>query len=212
MITKLFSDGACLGNPGPGGYAALIQCGKKEFIVKGGEPLTTNNRMEMRACLEGLKKFFKLKIPLRKVEVYSDSSLLVKTMGSGWKKKENIDLWNDILSLVSKFEEKGGKISWHWVKGHAGHPENEKCDRLAMAEAKKMQKKTSGKDAPLPSASPFFCQHCGKPVKGKLSKRKQGNLIRADCDLCGRFIKFAKHSKDILERVENPKQTSFFAL
>lgn len=195
MEIFIYTDGSSLGNPGPGGYGALLKIQRKEIVVKGGAPMTTNNRMEMTAAIEALKKVKALKFSAKKINIFSDSNLVVKTMAHGWKKKENIDLWQALLQLVASFESKGCKFEWHWVKGHASHPENTKCDALAVAEAKKIQKKSGGAKTTVTFSPAFFCQRCGKPVKGKLTKLAESDLIRADCELCGKFIKFAKHTR-----------------
>lgn len=217
MQVKIFCDGACLGNPGPGGYAAITRIeppaagAQKEIVIKGGEAHTTNNRMEMRGFIEAFRKFLSLgslRSEAKTVAVFSDSSLLVKTMNHSWKKKENLDLWNELLLLVQKFEEKGGKVSWHWVKGHAGHPENTRCDKLANGEAKKFKYKARG--ATLPKTTSFFCNYCGKAVSGKLTRLSSSGLIKASCELCGKFIKFAKHTKEILDRTKTPEQKQLF--
>jgi ribonuclease HI len=131
MKAEIYSDGSCLGNPGPGGWATLIRYKNKIYRIQGGEPETTNNRMEMLAALNGLRAVFQNFDDVKEIEVYSDSSLLINTMSKGWKRKANLDLWEQFLPVLDK----GAKISWHWVKGHAGHKENEDCDKRAMAEA-----------------------------------------------------------------------------
>ncbi len=135
----LFSDGSSLGNPGPGGYCAILRYKDKERIVKGGEPHTTNNRMELRAVIEGLKA---LKEPCI-VDIYSDSSYVVRAINewlSNWQKKnfknvKNPDLWREFLEVAAPH-----KIRAHWVKGHAGHEENERCDTIAKEMAAQYQK------------------------------------------------------------------------
>ncbi len=135
----LYTDGACKGNPGPGGWAAILihPATGKEREISGAEPATTNNRMELTAVIEGLRL-------LRKpadVDVYSDSRYVVQGMTSwihdwvrrGWKtaaKKPvlNEDLWRTLAKLV----ETQKSVHFHWVEAHAGHPENERCDRLAV--------------------------------------------------------------------------------
>jgi ribonuclease HI len=134
----LFSDGSALGNPGPGGYGAILRYGDKEREVSGGEVHTTNNRMELLAVIEGLRA---LKEPCR-VEIISDSSYVVKGINEwldGWvkrdfKKVKNPDLWMDYLDVS-----KGHVINAIWVRGHNGHIENERCDILAKEEAQKMK-------------------------------------------------------------------------
>jgi len=132
---EIFCDGACSGNPGPGGYGAILRCGGSEKEISGGAPDTTNNRMEMTAVIEALRQ---LKRPCR-VIITTDSQYVVKGMTEwivgwqrkGWRnsKKEpvlNRDLWEMLLE-----ESKRHTIDWKWVRGHAGHAENERCDQLA---------------------------------------------------------------------------------
>ena len=134
----LFSDGSALGNPGPGGYGAILRYNDKERIISGGEAHTTNNRMELLGVIEGLRA---LKEPCQ-VEVISDSSYVVKGINEwlgGWiardfKKVKNPDLWTDYLEVS-----KPHKIKATWVRGHNGHDENEKCDLIAKEQAN-MQK------------------------------------------------------------------------
>ncbi len=134
----LFSDGSSLGNPGAGGYGTILRYKDKEKILSGGERLTTNNRMELKGVIEGLKA---LKEPCF-VEIVSDSSYVVKGINewlSNWVKKDfkkvkNPDLWKEYLKVS-----KNHKINALWVRGHAGHEENERCDLLAKKEAQKMK-------------------------------------------------------------------------
>lgn len=135
---ELFTDGACSGNPGPGGYGVILRSEGHEKELSGGEPETTNNRMELTAVIVGLQA---LKRPCS-VDIYSDSQYFVNgiTKGwaeswkrRGWKKSDgkpalNPDLWETVLQELSRHE-----YTIHWVKGHAGHPENERCDALAVA-------------------------------------------------------------------------------
>ena len=138
MIIEIYTDGSCLGNPGPGGWAFLLRTGSKEIRKSGGQIYTTNNRMEMLAVIEGLRevheKFTKAKEEAQ-IKIYSDSSLVVKTMTDNWKRKKNLDLWEELAPLVMELN-----ISWNWVKGHAGHEENEDCDVRAQREARKQEK------------------------------------------------------------------------
>lgn len=134
----LFSDGSALGNPGPGGYGAILRFGDKEREISGGEAHTTNNRMELLAVIEGLRA---LKEPCN-VEIISDSSYVVKGINEwleNWikrdfKKVKNPDLWREYIEVS-----KGHKINAIWVRGHNGHIENERCDILAKIEAQKMK-------------------------------------------------------------------------
>lgn len=141
---EIFTDGACSGNPGPGGYGTILKCGPHEKELSGGEEKTTNNRMELTAVIEGLKA---LNRPCD-VTIYSDSQYVVNgiTKGwaeswkrNGWKKSDkkpalNADLWDALLTELAKHN-----VTFHWVKGHAGHPENERCDDLAVMESLKFQ-------------------------------------------------------------------------
>lgn len=143
---ELFTDGACSGNPGPGGWGCILRYGTVEKELSGGEANTTNNRMEMTAVIEGLSA---LKEPCV-VILYSDSLYVCNGIKLGWarkwkknnwmrNKKEpaiNPDLWKKILKLIDIHE-----VEVVWVKGHAGHPENERCDRLAVAAAEKYKRK-----------------------------------------------------------------------
>ena len=134
-VVRIYTDGACKGNPGPGGWGALLQSGGKERELFGGEPHTTNNRMELTAvirALEALKRSCE-------VEVYTDSQYVQKGVSEwlrDWKRRgwrtadkkpvKNVDLWQELDRLAATH-----RIAWHWVRGHAGHPENERADALA---------------------------------------------------------------------------------
>ncbi len=136
-LVEIYTDGACSGNPGPGGWAAILKYGEHRKTLTGGARLTTNNRMEVQAAIEALRA---LKQPCR-VKLYTDSEYLVKAMTEGWvqrwkaqgwmrNKKEptlNRDLWGALLQLTQQHE-----VSWIWVRGHADTPDNEACDRLAV--------------------------------------------------------------------------------
>jgi len=134
----LYSDGSSLGNPGPGGYGGILVFKDKRKEYSGGHAHTTNNRMELQGVIEGLKL---LKEPCD-VEVVSDSSYVVKAINEwleGWVRKDfakvkNVDLWKEYLE-VSKPHHVHGR----WVRGHNGHPENERCDTLAKNEAERMK-------------------------------------------------------------------------
>ena len=136
----LFSDGSALGNPGPGGFGTILRFGNKEREIVGSEPHTTNNRMELKGVIEGLKA---LKEPCR-VVIVSDSSYVVKAINEwleNWVKKDfkkvkNVDLWQEYLSVSRPH-----KIEAKWVRGHDGHVENERCDLLARSEAQKVKER-----------------------------------------------------------------------
>jgi len=137
----IYTDGACTGNPGPGGYAALIVRDGETQEISGGFARTTNNRMEILAAISGLET---LERP-SKVTVYSDSQYVVNAISKGWAKRwqannwmrnpkeaaVNPDLWTRLLALCAKHE-----VEFSWVRGHAGHPENERCDFLSTRAAR----------------------------------------------------------------------------
>ena len=130
----LYTDGAASGNPGPGGYGIVLRCGRLEKELSGGFALTTNNRMELLAVIIGLEQ---IKWENAEVHVVSDSSYVVNALNEGWlegwkrkgfKGKKNVDLWLRFDAVYSRH-----RVAFHWIKGHAGHPENERCDALAVA-------------------------------------------------------------------------------
>ena len=138
----LYTDGACSGNPGPGGWGAILSYNGVEKELSGGDANTTNNRMELLAVISGLEA---LKEPCR-VELYSDSKYVIDGLSKGWaaswrkngwrkadkKPALNPDLWEKLLNLVEKHE-----LSYYWVKGHADNPYNNRCDQLAVTESQK---------------------------------------------------------------------------
>lgn len=143
---EIFTDGACSGNPGPGGWGAILRYGNAEKELSGGEELTTNNRMELTACIEALKA---LKEPCD-VTLTTDSQYVANGITKGWaeswrknnwKKADkktalNPDLWGELLDIISNHN-----VNIVWIKGHAGHPENERCDKLAVEQTAKFTKK-----------------------------------------------------------------------
>lgn len=137
---EIYTDGSCIGNPGPGGWAALITYKGSETELKGGEPETTNNRMEMRAILEALSwirnqsGISHQELNKHKVLIHSDSNLIIQTMNQGWKKKANTDLWAEIDRLRAWLD-----IDWIWVKAHADNKKNNRVDEIALKEAKKQK-------------------------------------------------------------------------
>ncbi|MEM9339491.1 MAG: ribonuclease HI [Bacteroidota bacterium] len=141
MIT-IFTDGAAKGNPGPGGYGTILRFGDKEKELSEGYRHTTNNRMELLAVIIGLEA---IKKPNWKVMVVSDSKYVVDSVSKGWldgwvkkgfKGKKNQDLWERYLKTSQKHD-----VRFKWIKGHAGHPENERCDQLAVSAAEGKQLK-----------------------------------------------------------------------
>jgi len=134
-VVRIYTDGACKGNPGPGGWGAILQMDGKEKELFGGEPQTTNNRMELMAVIRALET---LKPPCE-VAVYTDSQYVQKGISEwlpDWKRRgwrtadkkpvKNVDLWRELDRLAGMH-----RVVWHWVRGHAGHPENERADALA---------------------------------------------------------------------------------
>ena len=142
----IYTDGACSGNPGPGGWAAILQHGEHERELSGGERETTNNRMELGGVIAGLTA---LKMPC-KVDLYTDSQYIVKAINDGWlagwikrgwKRKDgelkNVELWQELDRLLKKHD-----VTFHWVKGHSDNEYNNRCDALAVME----RDKAAGKD------------------------------------------------------------------
>ncbi|HEY4002557.1 MAG TPA: ribonuclease HI [Candidatus Xenobia bacterium] len=144
---QLYTDGSCLGNPGPGGWAAILVYGKRERELVGADPSTTNNRMELLAAVEGLKA---LKEPCQ-VTLYSDSQYMIKAFTERWIDKwertgwvtsnkepvKNVDLWQSLRALTDKHQ-----VKFIHVYGHSGHDYNERCDKLARNAALALQEKT----------------------------------------------------------------------
>jgi ribonuclease HI len=141
---EIYTDGACRGNPGPGGWAALLRMGERERELSGGETPTTNNRMELMAAIKGLEA---LKRPCR-VQLFTDSNYVrdgITKWIHGWRRNgwktadkkpvKNAELWQELLDAAARH-----RVEWHWVKGHSGHPENDRVDALACAEADKLRK------------------------------------------------------------------------
>ena len=135
-LVEIFTDGACSPNPGPGGWGAILRYGRHEREIYGGEPATTNNRMEMMAAIQGLESLTRPST----VHVYTDSVYLRRGITewlprwkvNGWQTRDkkpvkNADLWTRLDSAAARHHQ----VQWFWVKGHAGHPENERADELA---------------------------------------------------------------------------------
>ncbi|MEQ8824743.1 MAG: ribonuclease HI [Filomicrobium sp.] len=133
----IYTDGACSGNPGPGGWGAILMSGEHRKELNGGEALTTNNKMELQAAIEALAALKRPSV----VDLHTDSTYVqngIKSWIHGWKRNgwrtaskkpvKNAELWQQLDDLRTRHE-----VSWHWVKGHAGHPENERADELARA-------------------------------------------------------------------------------
>ncbi|MCC7273096.1 MAG: ribonuclease HI [Alphaproteobacteria bacterium] len=145
---ELFTDGACSGNPGPGGWGVVLRWRGRERELSGGEAATTNNRMELMAAIAGLESLTR---PVR-ARIHTDSMYLRDGIGKwihGWKRNgwktadkkpvKNVDLWQRLDAAARRHH-----VSWHWVRGHAGHPENERADRLARAAIKALANGRAG--------------------------------------------------------------------
>jgi ribonuclease HI len=138
---EIFTDGACKGNPGPGGWGALLRMGHHEKELSGGEADTTNNRMEMTAVIRALEAL----IEPCEISLYSDSKYVIDGITKwvdGWQKRgwinaskqpvRNKDLWHELIAAT-----KPHQVEWNWIRGHSGHPENERVDQLAVIAAEK---------------------------------------------------------------------------
>jgi ribonuclease HI len=136
QVVEIFTDGACLSNPGPGGWGAILRFGRHEREIHGGEPVSTNNRMELMAAIQALESLTRPST----VHLYTDSVYLRRGITewvlvwkrNGWKTKDrkpvkNVDLWTRLDAAAQVHD-----VHWFWVKGHAGHPENERADQLAV--------------------------------------------------------------------------------
>lgn len=142
---EIYTDGACSGNPGPGGWAAILKYGEAEKAVTGGDPATTNNRMELQAAIEGLRALNRR----CSVVLYSDSAYLIDAVSKGWLRKwqmnnwktstkddvKNRDLWETLQELINAHD-----VTWRKVKGHSDNEYNNRCDELARGEITKMGK------------------------------------------------------------------------
>ena len=140
----LYTDGACSGNPGPGGWGAILECDGRRKELSGGEASTTNNRMELTAVIEGLSA---LKYGCA-VTLVSDSKYVIDAItkgwvyswkARGWRKADkspalNVDLWEKLLAQLARHE-----MTYNWVKGHAGHPQNERCDEMAVEQSRRFR-------------------------------------------------------------------------
>ena len=135
-MVRLYTDGASRGNPGPGGYAAILTCGGYEKVLSAAFHFTTNNRMELLAVIVGLEA---LRRPAQRVVVYTDSKYVVDPVGKGWlqkwqkeeyRKKKNVDLWKRFCAVYARQD-----VELVWIEGHAGHSYNERCDKIAVERA-----------------------------------------------------------------------------
>jgi len=149
-IVEIFTDGACSGNPGPGGWGAVLRYGAVEKEMNGGEPATTNNRMELMAAIMAIEA---VKRPCE-IHLHTDSEYLrngITTWIHSWKARgwktadkkpvKNVDLWQRLEAAAARH-----RVHWHWIRGHAGHPENERADKLARQGMKPFLKKKGEED------------------------------------------------------------------
>jgi len=168
----IHTDGACEGNPGPGGWAAVLRHGPLARKLSGAEPATTNNRMELTAAIAALRA---LKEPCE-VELFTDSEYLrdgITSWVGFWKARnwrtaerkpvKNDDLWRQLDELCARH-----KIQWRWLKGHAGHPDNERCDKLARAEISKLRKQYTAE---------HLARLLGEFEEARSRGRNQGQLL-----------------------------------
>lgn len=199
---KIYTDGSSKGNPGPGGWAFVVSAEGKMKKSFGGESATTNNRMEITGAIKALswvrKNFVRTDF---KINLFSDSSLLIKTMSGEFKCKKNLDLWRELAALTE-----GLNIKWNWIKGHATDKYNNECDKLAQAAADKVPVGNCEKK----HIEKFYCTKCNKDTDGVLTQKTSDSPIRVDCTYCGKYIKFAEKTDGNLGRVADKKADSLF--
>jgi ribonuclease HI len=215
---SIYTDGSCLNNPGRGGYGAIIQrLGVEgtyvdevleEVVLSGGEPNTTNNRMEMMAILEAVKWCNK-NVGSEPVSLYSDSSYVLNSITKGWKRKANIDIWAEMDKALAEIAKREIQIKWNWVKGHAGNELNERVDEIAVKESRNQpfvdvessfetigsaegNVNTDSGSSAAKATGAYNCKKCGKNVDGVLSFMPDSGMIRVDCDNCESYIMFAE--------------------
>ena len=173
---NIYTDGACIGNPGPGGFAAIINTGGAQYTISGGEPRTTNNRMEIRAALEPLQALNGLQVePDAAIVIHSDSAYLVNAFSRGWIDRwrqngwrtrakrgvKNRDLWVEILEAV-----RGRHVLFAWIRGHSGHAQNEMCDSVSNRQARRaagMAGPFIESDVPQAGTGAASQTHAGRP-------------------------------------------------
>ncbi len=132
----IYTDGSCIGNPGPGGWAAILlhpDAEKPFAILKGHEKSTTNNRMEMIAVIEALRYIHEHKFQNSNITLHSDSNLVIQTLTQGWKRKANLDLWEELDQLNEELD-----VNFIWVKAHAQNKWNNECDKIAQQQSRKI--------------------------------------------------------------------------
>lgn len=165
----IFTDGACKGNPGRGGWAAVLIRNGVQQVICGGEPRTTNNRMELMAAIKGLEAAAIATHPVQEFVLYTDSQYLVNTMTKGWKRNANLDLWERLDRLV-----KTRQVTWKWVRGHNGTPGNELADTIASREAGLVGSDPSAPAAPSSGEAPKAAR--AKPSSRSLRRPRRSRL------------------------------------
>jgi cyclic pyranopterin phosphate synthase len=161
---NIYTDGSCIGNPGPGGWAVIIIDGSNRQVLSGHETHTTNNRMEIMAILKGLEA---LSIGST-IVVHSDSRYVINTMSRGWRRNTNSDLWQSLDAIVCSHS-----VSWKWVKGHSGHPENEEADAIAHLEASGQGNPAAASQVPKKSTVATYSGH----LLSHLDDHGQANMV-----------------------------------
>ena len=189
----VYTDGACIGNPGPGGWGAVMIHGNAHIEFAGGEPKTTNNRMEITAAIRGIDET----PPGSDVTVWSDSEYVIKTMTRGWKRKVNNDLWDQLDDAVAN-----RNVSWEWVRGHSGDPMNELADTLARGEARAIR--SSGGRMKANNRSDAK-RSDGKAKNGGAAKRSDASPSLSHVDSSGKARMVDVGAKPDTERVAEAK-------
>ena len=171
----IYTDGSCLSNPGPGGWAAIILNDISKKILKGGENNTTNNRMEMMAVISGLESVSND----GDVTIYSDSKYVINSITLGWKRKANLDLWELLdQQLIGK------NVEWKWVKGHSGDKYNEEADQIALSEANNIKSNFSSQESFFKGVKMSHLNDQGKATMVNVgSKEKTARKAQAKCDV-----------------------------
>jgi ribonuclease HI len=171
-----YADGSCLGNPGPGGWGVVIvESDGSTRVLSGANPATTNNRMEMTAAIEALRAF----PPGAEITVRTDSQYVVKTMTQGWKRRENLDLWQQLDAEAER-----RLVRWEWVRGHAGNLHNERADELARTAATTVSKSAPRAPAAKPRASTR--NEDEKPAMAAIEALLHPGETVRQCSACGR--------------------------
>lgn len=201
----VYTDGSSLGNPGPGGWAAIIldvqeEGEKAKTILQGGKSNVTNNQMEMMAIAEALGWIQKNGPKKAKIRLHSDSSLVVNTINDGWKRKANLSLWRKMDRARKDLD-----IEWIWVKGHAENEWNNTADELAVSQAEKISMDVSDRqpeELRSRKSEGYFCGRCNKHLSGVLGWMPDSHMIRAECNECGNYIMFAEKTDENVARAK----------